>query len=73
MRRKVTTSFKDMTEAETKLYIAEVFHHMWYDDDFFKQIHSIKTIHEARTDNEPVFYPPAKDEQLEQLKTNDNV
>jgi hypothetical protein len=73
VRRKIDKSFKDMSEAETKLYIAEVFHHMWYDEDFFKQLHSIKTIHEARTNNEPVFYPATQDEQLEQLKNNDNV
>lgn len=51
------TSFSNMTEAERKLFIAELYHYMWYDEIFFHKIQSAKFSQENKSHNTPTFFP----------------
>lgn len=51
------TLFAKMSEADRKLFIAELFHYMWYDEDFFKAVNMAKIKQEIKGKEKPVFFP----------------
>jgi len=57
MHKSKVSPFNKMNEAERKLFIAELYHHMWYDESFFQKINSVKITQEVKPMQKPVFYP----------------
>ena len=57
MHKSQINSFRKKTEADRKLFVAELYHQMWYDESFFHKINSAKIEQDSKPMKKPVFYP----------------
>ena len=58
----MTSSFSQMTEPERMLFIAQLCHDMWYNEDCYRQVLKLSDSWKSKEIPKAVFYPSTSEE-----------